>query len=245
MKAEEFLKLYKEGQRDFPGADLSEMDFTCEDISNINLAGATLRKTTLCETNLANANFQNADLREVEITAETRGSNIDFSGANFEGTGMYEGIIEKANFSRANFKDASFAQFLMTNCNFNGSDFSNAWLSETDFSGGSFNGAIFHQAYIDVNFWDADITGADFSYAFFQCSPKDLIETRGIDVTAANFANAVFLPPRLRLKSPEDLDASAIQGAICVSTKSAMNNLNLAKYHRFAVEKMLEEFPST
>lgn len=244
MKAEEFLKLYKEGRRDFPGADLSEMYLTCEDLSSINLAGAILRKTVLCETNLANANFQNADLRDVEISAEIRGSNIDFSGANFEGTGMYEGIIEKANFSRANFKDSSFAQFSMTDCNFNSSDFSNAWLSETDFSRGSFNGAIFHKTHIDVNFWDADIEGADFSYAFFLCSPQDLIKTRGIDVTSANFANAVFLPPRPRLRSPEDLDASAIQGAICVSTKSDIDNLNLAEYHRFAVERMLKEFPT-
>jgi uncharacterized protein YjbI with pentapeptide repeats len=245
MKKEEFLRLYGEGQRNFPGVDLSEMFLECENLSNINLAGATLRKTELLETNLANANLQNADLREVKICGELRGHNIDFSGASFEGTGMYEGIIEKANFSRANFKDASFAQFSMTDCNFNGADFSNAWLSETDFSCGSFNGAIFHKAHIDVNFWDADIAGADFSDAFFLCSPRDLIETRGIDVTAANFANAVFLPPRFRLRPPEDLDASAIQGAICVSTKSDMDNLNLAEYHRFAVERMLEEFPST
>jgi BTB/POZ domain-containing protein KCTD9 len=202
MKAEEFLKLYKDGQRDFPGADLSEMDLTCEDLSGINLAGATLRKTTLCETNLANANFQNADLRDVEIIAETRGSNIDFSSANFEGTGMYEGIIEKANFSRANFKDASFAQYLMNECDFSGTDFTNAWLSETQFMAGRFKGAIFRKAYIDVNFWDADIAGADFSYAFFRCSPRHLRETRGIDVSVANFTNAVFFTPRF--STPED-----------------------------------------
>ena len=243
MKAEEFLKLYKEERRDFPGADLSEMYLTCEDLSDINLSGATLRKTVLCETTLANANFQNADLRDVEISAEIRGSNIDFSGANFEGTGMYEGIIEQANFSRANFRDASFSQFSMTKCNFNGTDFTNAWLSETEFTAGHFKGAIFQKAYIDVNFWDADIAGADFSYAFFRCSPQHLRETRGVDVTAANFVNAVFLPPRIR--SPDDLDISTIQGAICVRSKSDMDDLNLAEYNRFAVEEMLEKFPTT
>jgi uncharacterized protein YjbI with pentapeptide repeats len=243
MRIEELLALYKEGQRDFPGSDLSGMDFTCEDLSGINLAGAALRKTRLCETNLANANFQNADLRDVEIIAETRGSNIDFSSANFEGTGMYEGMIGKANFSKANFRNASFSQFSMTECNFNDTDFTNAWLSETEFTAGHFKGAIFQKAYIDVNFWDADIAGADFSYAFFRCSPQHLRETRGVDVTAANFVNAVFLPPRI--SSPDDLDTSTIQGAICVRSKSDVDDLNLAEYNTFAVEEMLEKFPPT
>jgi uncharacterized protein YjbI with pentapeptide repeats len=238
MKREDFLKLYREGQRDFPKADLSEMDFTCEDLSDINLTGATLRKTVFCETNLANANFQNADLRDVEIAAETRGTNIDFFNANFEGTGMYEGMIKKANFSRANFKNASFAQFLMTECNFSDTDFTNAWLSETDFSGSHFNGAIFRKAHIDVNFFDANITGADFGYAFFRCSPKHLLETRGVNVASANFKNAIFFVPRA--KSPDDLDVSTIKGAICVNSKSDLDKLNLSEYNSFAVERMLE-----
>jgi uncharacterized protein YjbI with pentapeptide repeats len=238
MKREDFLKLYREGQRDFPEADLSEMDFTCEDLSDINLTGATLRETELCETNLANANLQNADLRGVKIVGECRGHNINFSGANFEGTGMYEGIIEKASFSRANFKNASFAQFLMTECNFNDTDFTNAWLSETDFSKSYFNGAIFRKAHVDVNFFDADIAGADFGYAFFRCSPKHLIETRGINVGSANFKNAIFFVPRA--KSPDDLDVSTIKGAICVNSKSDLDKLNLSEYNAFAVDCMLE-----
>jgi uncharacterized protein YjbI with pentapeptide repeats len=240
MNVADFLKLYREGQRDFPGAVLCGMCLDFEDLSEINLVGADLRETELCETNLANANFQNADLRGVKISAECRGHNINFSDANFEGTGMYEGIIEKANFSRANFKNASFSQFLMTDCNFSNADFSNAWLSETDFSGGIFNGAIFHKAHIDINFFDADITGADFSHAFFDCSPLHLIRTREINVNSANFTNAVFFVPRA--KSSDDVDISSIQGAICVNAKSDMNNLNLGEYNSFSVEQMLKFF---
>jgi uncharacterized protein YjbI with pentapeptide repeats len=128
----------------------------------------------------------------------------------------------------------------MTECNFSGADFSNVWLSETDFSSGNFNGAIFQKAYIDVNFFDADITGADFSYAFFRCSPIWLIKTRGIDVVNANFTNAIFFTPRSN--SSEEIDVPTIHGAICVNTKSDVDNLNLSEYHRFAVEHMLEEF---
>jgi uncharacterized protein YjbI with pentapeptide repeats len=243
MTAEDFLKLYREGQRDFPGADLSGMSFYCEDLSDINLAGANLRKTKMCEVNLANANFQNADLRGFEISAECRGHNINFSDASFEATGMYEGMLEKANFSRANFRNASFAQFSMTDCNFGNADFNNAWLSETDFSGGSFDGAIFHKAHVDVNFFDADIMGADFSHAFFACSPKRFIETRGINVATANFANAVFFAPQF--KSPDDLDVSSIEGAICISVKSDMDKLNLSEYNNFSVERMLDHFATT
>jgi uncharacterized protein YjbI with pentapeptide repeats len=240
MKKEEFLKLYREGHRNFSGADLGGMYFDCEDLSGINLEGASLRKTKLCEANLANANLRNADLRGVEIRAELFGENIDFSDTNFEETEMYEGIIQKANFSRSNFKNANFSQFLMTECNCSRADFTNAWLSETDFSSGNFNGAIFRKAYIDVNFFDADITGADFSYAFFRCSPLWLLKTRGIDVANANFANAIFFTPRSN--SPDELDISTIQGATCVSTKSDIDSLDLSEYHRFAVKHILEEF---
>jgi uncharacterized protein YjbI with pentapeptide repeats len=133
-----------------------------------------------------------------------------------------------------------FAQFLMTECNCAEADFTNTWFSETDFSGGNFNGAIFCKTLIDVNFWDADISGADFSYAFFRCSPRELIATRGIDTTKANFTGAVFFVPRA--SSPEDLNSSAIQGAVCINSKADMENLNLDEYHELAVEQMLEEF---
>jgi uncharacterized protein YjbI with pentapeptide repeats len=168
---EDFLKLYREGERNFPGVDLSGMYFD-EDLSGINLEGANLRKTRLCEAKLANANLKNADLRGVEIRAELFGHNIDFSGGNFEGTEMYEGIIQKANFSRANFRNSSFAQFLMTECNCAEADFTNTWSSETDFSGGNFNGAIFCKTLIDVNFWDADISGADAEETLRQAAQR-------------------------------------------------------------------------
>ena len=151
MKKEDFLHLYKGGQRDFPGVDLSGMNLGDENLSNINLSGAILRKTDLCATNLENANLQNSDLREVELSADCHGHGIDFSGANFEGTGMYEGIIEKANFSQCNFIKSSFGQFLATECNFSKTDFTNSWLSETDFSGGNFNDAVFRKTYIDTS----------------------------------------------------------------------------------------------
>ena len=238
MKKEDFLNLYKGGQRDFPGVDLSGMNLGNENLSNINLSGAILRKTDLCATNLENANLQNSDLREVELSADCHGHGINFSGANFEGNGMYEGIIEKANFSQCNFINSSFGQFLATECNFSKADFTNSWLSETDFSGGNFNDAVFGKTYIDITFFDADITGADFSHAFFHSSPRHLLETRGIN--NANFTNAIFFVPRP--KSLDDLDTSTIHGAICVHLKSDLDKLILSDYNDFAVERMMNDF---
>jgi uncharacterized protein YjbI with pentapeptide repeats len=239
MKAEDLLKLYKEGRRNFSGVDLSGMCFDNQDLSEINLEGANLSNTKWCEINLANANLQNTDLRGVEIIGELFGNNIDFSGANFEGTRMEEGIIEKANFSRANFRNTSFSQFSMNECNCSDVDFTNAWFRETYFGGSNFRGAIFHKAVIIDGgcFWDVDIAEADFSCALFRFSPRHLTRTRDTN-TDANFINAVFFVPQS--SSPEDLDTSGIQGAICVRTMSEMNNLNLDEYNSSAVRDIVQ-----
>jgi uncharacterized protein YjbI with pentapeptide repeats len=83
-----------------------------------------------------------------------------------------------------------------------------------------------------------DLSGINLAGANL-CSPKYFMETRGINIVDANFTNTIFFVPRP--SSPGDLDVSAIQGAICVSTKSDVDKLNLDEYHRFAVEIMLEE----
>jgi uncharacterized protein YjbI with pentapeptide repeats len=235
-----FLDRYKEGERDFAGANLSEMHLGNEDLSNINLTRSDLRKVNLCETKLENANLQNADLRDADLSCDGHGRNINFTGANFRKTGLYEGIIEMANFSNADFRDASFSQYIMTNCNFSGANFSNAWISETDFHGADLTGATFCRAHIDINFEDANIANVDFSNAVFFCSPKQMLETRGVVVSDANFTNAIFFVRRIL--NSNDLDISAIQGAICVSSKSDLDNLNLDEYNSFAVENMMEHF---
>jgi uncharacterized protein YjbI with pentapeptide repeats len=174
------------------------------------------------------------------LSCDGHGHNINFSGANFRETGLYEGIIEMANFSNADFRDASFSQYIMTDCNFSGANFSNAWISEADFHSADLTGAIFCKAHIDVNFEDANITNVDFSNAVFFCSPKQMLGTRGVVVSTANFTNAIFFVRRVL--SSDDLDVSAIQGAICVSSKSDLNDLNLDEYNSFAVENMMEHF---
>ena len=62
--------------------------------------------------------------------------------------------------------------------------------------------------------------------------------SRGIN--NANFTNAIFFVPRT--KSPDDLDTSTIQGAICVNVKSDLDKLILSEYNDFAVERMMEHF---
>ncbi|RUS93154.1 hypothetical protein DSM106972_097060 [Dulcicalothrix desertica PCC 7102] len=57
MNAEEFLKLYESGERDFSKIVLKGVQLNHLDLSNINLSQAWLESTCLMGTNLSNANI--------------------------------------------------------------------------------------------------------------------------------------------------------------------------------------------
>jgi hypothetical protein len=67
-KAREFIRRYKEGERDFSKADLSEANLSGADLSESNLSGADLSKT-----NLRGADLEEADLSEADL----RGANLN------------------------------------------------------------------------------------------------------------------------------------------------------------------------
>jgi uncharacterized protein YjbI with pentapeptide repeats len=234
----EFRRRYEEGERDFAGSSLSGIDISFDDLSNINLEGADLSKAQLVATNLENANFQNADLRGIDVGADCHGNNINFSGANFQGTGLYEGIIEKANFSFADFSGGKIAQYIMTECNFTGANLSDTWISETEFSDCDFTGACFHRAHIEDTFGNANLSNADFSYAVFFYPPSLLLQANQVIIPNAIFTGAIFCFHQA--KNAEDLDVSDFHGAICLTAVSDYSTLDFNLYRSSAIESVLE-----
>ena len=183
--------------------------------------------------------MRNTDLRKADFSADGHGCNADFSGANFQETGLYEGIIEKSVLAGADFTGASFGQFLITECDFSNANFSDTWISETDFTGSNFTGARFHKAHIDSgDFTNANLTDTDFRNAVFFYSPKRLTEIGRAIISGTNFEDAIFFIKRVR--DPLDLDISGVPGATCVSCTSDLANLDLDKYCPSAIEEILE-----
>jgi len=86
MKAEELLKLYSDGIRNFIGADLG-----C-----VNLRGADLRYVNLRGANLGYACLRGADLRYANLgNACLRGADLRY--ANLEGANLRNTILDKLN----------------------------------------------------------------------------------------------------------------------------------------------------
>jgi uncharacterized protein YjbI with pentapeptide repeats len=89
----------------WPGADLSNMDFSFARLTGVDLrgvnaantsfAGANLSGANLAGANLSGANLSGADLPGADLT------NADLSGANLRGTTMLSAIITGADFQAA------------------------------------------------------------------------------------------------------------------------------------------------
>lgn len=95
MDAEELIKLYAVGQRDFSDVGLCSLD-----LSDINLAGANLNGARLVGTNLSNANLASTNLSYAYLA----GANL--SNANLSNANLTSAILAGANLENANFRGA-------------------------------------------------------------------------------------------------------------------------------------------
>ena len=115
MDAEELLRRYSDGQRDFQriilkyadlsGVELQNIDLTEAQFNYVNLSGLNLHR---CE--LGGAEFLNCNLREAKITSChlecTRFFDCDFRGVNTSGCNL-----TRTNFIRVNFENAKIFGF--------------------------------------------------------------------------------------------------------------------------------------
>ena len=89
MTAEELLKRYAAGERDFTGVDLNEVNLSGTDLSDINLTNANLIDANLTETSLSNANLTDVSLTNAILSGTSLAgvnlTNVDLrSTINFD-----------------------------------------------------------------------------------------------------------------------------------------------------------------
>ncbi len=112
MTAEELLRRYAAGERDFTGVDLSESKLSFANLRNIILKDAYLGYVVMDDTDLSFA---------------------DLSGANMEGISLGESILQGANLTGAILIDAVFGQTFLGDANLSYADLTGANLSESSF----------------------------------------------------------------------------------------------------------------
>ena len=140
MTAEELLRRYAAGERDFTGVDLSEARLSFKNLSNIILRDAYLGYAIMDDTNLSHADLSGANMEGISL------GEACLKGANLTGA-----ILIDAVFGQTYFRDANLSYVDLTGADLSESSFNNANLSHADLTAASefyierFKGAIFHE----------------------------------------------------------------------------------------------------
>lgn len=107
---------WKKGQEDI---DLSELDFSYSNLSDVNFSGVDLNSSSFADAHLSSVNFSNTDLTSIDFTRATI-LECDFS----------EAVLTGADFSYATVHYGNFTDSDMAGCIFQESD-----LANSDFAG--------------------------------------------------------------------------------------------------------------
>ncbi|MEB3279629.1 MAG: pentapeptide repeat-containing protein [Lyngbya sp.] len=185
VTAEEFLRRYNEGERDFTGINLAGVDLssTGESLgSDVNLSKANLRGANLRYMHLGKINLTGANLRE-----------SDLSGAYLVKTKLDRVNLKNADLSKADLREASFKNAKLNNVNM-----SEANISDADLSGANLSQADLYKAYLHCSkLIYTRLNGAELSDAVLtvtNCKNAEFTNARLVnaDLRGAKFRNANF-----------------------------------------------------
>lgn len=126
MDKEEFLKRYQNGERDFSGIELRDMD-----LSFITLAKVSFHRAKLINVNFQTANLKNADFSEADLT-----------GSYLVGADLIEANLTKANLSNSNLYIANLTEAKLNNSILTNTDLNCTELIGADLTGSNIEEAI-------------------------------------------------------------------------------------------------------
>jgi uncharacterized protein YjbI with pentapeptide repeats len=148
--AGEIMRRYKNGDRNFQGANLSFLDLTGVNLSHANLIGANLQNANLTHANLNQAKLVVANLSHTEMTGANL-QRVKLVGANLQHT-----LLNYCDLRRADLSDADLSQAQLISANLKDANLSGANLTQANLSRANLQGAVLHQ----VNCTEAMFTGA-------------------------------------------------------------------------------------
>ena len=98
-----FIHPINRNYEDLPGGSFGGENFRFADLYRANLEGCNLKEADLRSCYAEGANF-----RFTNLSRDAKGSNGNFSLADFEGADFTNGLFLDANFSGANLKEALY-----------------------------------------------------------------------------------------------------------------------------------------
>ena len=104
VKAQELIRQYQGGERDFVLISLRRCELSGTDLYGINLSGSELRGCDLSQANLIGARLRRADLSWANL------SGADLSGADLGSADLRAADLREAKLSHANLEHAKVTQ---------------------------------------------------------------------------------------------------------------------------------------
>lgn len=130
LPADELLRRYAAGERNFVNANLRYALLNQRNLSKANLSWTKLSWANLSEANLSGADLTAADLSEANL-----------SGANLSQTSLVRANLTKANLQRADLRGADLSKACLNEANLCEANLSGANLSLADVRGAELSGA--------------------------------------------------------------------------------------------------------
>lgn len=218
VNAEELLRRYAAGERDFKGADLVGADLASTNLTGANLCDATLVGADLCGATLTGANLCDANLYEANLgganlkTANLRGA--DFVGAHLEGANFRGAHLVGANLGSAHLEDATLL---------------GAHLEDAILLGAHLGGADLRAANLeDANLYDANLVGAALVRALLFDAILESANLESANLTGAHLGGAHLGGANL---TGANLRGAHLAGANLVGANLRGANLTGANLH--------------
>ncbi len=200
MDAEELLRRYQSGTRDFRSIILCEAN-----LSRVNLSQANFSQAILSITN-----FSGSDLSEVNLS-QAKLNVAKLSGANLTQADLSEAILNVANLIRAD-----LSQAILTNASLIRSELVRANLSHAIGVGSNLSEADLRETSLrQANFYQANLKGANFRDANLVASNLERTNLHAADLSRADLRGANLCNAELRQAnlSQANLSGANLRGA--------------------------------
>lgn len=200
MDAEEILKRYAEGDRNFAAILLCEAN-----LSRVNLSHANFSEAILSITNLSGTNLSDADLSKAKLNvARLSGSNL--TRANLNGA-----ILNVANLIRADLRNAQLIEATLIRAELIRADLSEANLSDANLSEADLREATLRQTNLEqVDLSGANLRGASLIGANLERANLHRADLSRADLRGANLSHAELKQVNL---SQANLSGADLRGA--------------------------------
>lgn len=183
MNAEELLKQYATGERNFSEVNLCEANLSGVNLSQANFKGANLSVANLCGTNLTEADLSGAKLNVAKL-----------SGANLTRASLAEANLNVANLTLADLNHADLRRSSLVRAELARAELSSTNLSDANLSGADLKDAKLRQA----NLSHANLSRADLKWAAFTGANLSHANLHGTDVSSCDFSGADLRYTELR-----------------------------------------------